>query len=240
MPTIALYGAKSGSGRTTTTAAITLGMLMHGCEVTLVELGTGTNPLARWCAETTQIGDYASELFCCSVETAAELNALKHKIGIDERHFLIIDTSHEVSMMRTHAFELADMVLMPFVGLLDARRGVAEAKTQLPAKTVMNGLALRSEVDLIKATGTALQTILPSLPSDERLCLFSDASRAFAKSFLSEGCLALDEEGSLEARVSELAGDVRGSACGYQRGYLPYSAPPALTQDGCKLELAQW
>ena len=48
MPTIALYGAKGGTGRTTTAVAIAHGMLARGMHVTMVETDTNDDPLARW------------------------------------------------------------------------------------------------------------------------------------------------------------------------------------------------
>lgn len=240
MPTITLYGSKGGSGRTTSATAIAQGLLTQGCEVTLVELGSDPRSLERWFAEVSEIGDRAPELHYRDCARVADLDALKREIGMDDGRFIIIDTADAPSVLRSHAFEMADLVLMPFVGLLDARHGIACAKSQLPPDSVMYGLALRSEPDLIAAAEAYMPMITVGLPTDERFNLFSNAARELARIILTAGYDELGAHDSLCTNLSELTADIRGSACGHLHGYLPYSVPPALTQDNCALALPQW
>lgn len=107
MPIITLYGAKGGTGRTTTTTAIALGMLARGMHVMLVETDTSDDPLARWWAGFDNPGFNAGDLDYRRCTTPADIDLLLRIAPSDDRQAIIFDTSPRVSAVRSYALELA-------------------------------------------------------------------------------------------------------------------------------------
>ncbi|MEP3638956.1 MAG: hypothetical protein ABJN14_17020 [Paracoccaceae bacterium] len=181
MPTIALYGAKGGTGRTTAAAAIAQGMLARGMYVTLVETDTGDDPLARWWAAFENPSYNEGDLDYRRCTTPAEIDLLLRIAPSDDRHAIIFDTSPRISAVRSYAFERAHLVLMPFTGSLDADIGIAKATSQLPASTTLKALPVRAPTDLSIQVSEWMPVLESALPDDERLVLFSEASNRLLK-----------------------------------------------------------
>lgn len=176
MPIITLYGAKGGTGRTTAATAIALGMLARGMHVMLVETDAGDDPLARWRAGFDNPGFNDGKLDYRRCMTPDDIDLLLRSAPSDDRQAIIFDTSHRVSAARSHAFELAHLVLMPFTGFLDAEVGIAKAASQLPASSTLKALPVRAPADLSTQVADWMPVLESALPDDERLILFSEAA----------------------------------------------------------------
>jgi len=146
MPILTLYGAKGGTGRTTAAAAIARGLLAGGYRVVMVETFVDPcAPLDHWSSEfdPAAIGPHG-ELNYAQCTSPAGIDAVLKEISPDERTVIIFDTSPVVSAARAYAFELADRVVMPFTGYLDAEVGIAKAAAQLGRSVDLVGLPVRA------------------------------------------------------------------------------------------------
>jgi len=186
MPIITLYGAKGGTGRTTVAAAVARGMLARGMDVTLVETAMEDDPLARWVAEINDTEPPSGDLIFRDCFAPGDIDMLMRYAAPDDRHAIIFDTTPFVSAVRTYAFELADLVIMPFSGYLDADIGIARASGHLPRTTNLCALAVRAPDHVAERVKDWMPVLKSALPDDERLILHSDASRGLTQA-LSDG-----------------------------------------------------
>lgn len=204
MPTISLYGAKGGTGRTTTAAALARGTIKLGRYVTLIETDDTDDPLARWFSEfdrsTLGVGDLAYR----SCTSPGEIDMALRYAPPDDRHVTIFDTSPQVSAAKTYAFELADLVLMPFTGFLDAYAGIAEASSQIPARADLKALPVRAPNWLSQEVASWMPVISPALPDDERLVLFSEAEQTLSQEMSAADCSTYEHKDTLANRLIKL------------------------------------
>lgn len=186
MPIITLYGAKSGTGRTMAAAAIARGMLARGMDVTLVETAIEGDPLARWVTEINDAEPPSGDLICWDCSMPGDIDMLMRDAAPGDRHAIIFDATPYVSAVRTYAFEVADLVIMPFTSSLDADIGIANAWAHLPRSTNLCALPIRAPDHVAERVREWMPLLKSALPDDERLILHSEASRGLTQA-LSDG-----------------------------------------------------
>lgn len=204
MPITALYGAKTGTGRSSVAAAIARGMIARGMYVTLVETGRGDDPLARWCAAFDRSLLGAGDLQYWSCVTPGEIDARMRDTPPDDRHAIIFDISVQVSAARTYAFERADLVVMPFIKAKDAEVGIAQAARELPVASDLRALAVGAPGSLSKQVAKWMPLLDCALPLDDRLVLFSQASKDLTAEMVAADYAMYDEMRTLPERLFNL------------------------------------
>lgn len=235
MPIITLYGAKGGTGRTTTAAALARGMIKLGKWVMLIETDDADDPLARWFSAFDRSTLGVGDMYYQSCTSPDEIDKTLRAAPSDDRHVMIIDTSPRISAGRTRAFECADLVLMPFSGFLDADIGIANASSQLPAATYLRALPVQAPDGVSKQVAKWIPVVKPSLPRDDRLILFSDKERTLDREMAAADCSGYEDLDTLANRLIELG----ISAC----PFVPMAGLPrirrkparALTVDNARL-----
>lgn len=235
MPIITLYGAKGGTGRTTTAAALARGLSKLGRHVTLVGTDDAEDPLARWWKTFDRSLLSVGNLDYRSASSPDEIDMAIRFAPPSDQHVTILDTSHQVSAARCYAFELADLVLMPFTGFLDASIGISKASSLLPASAHLMALPIGDLEDLSRHVAKWMPVVKPSLPRDDRLILFSDMERTLDREMAAADCSGYEDLDTLANRLIELG----ISAC----PFVPMAGLPrikrnparALTDDNARL-----
>lgn len=184
MPLITFYGCKGGTGRTTAAASLALGFLAEGLDVSLVETDPSDRDLSDWAELVAEHGDPEWDLRVWPCWTAEDLFDLKRHVGTDPTRVAIIDTTKLVSGVRSVALEMANLVVMPFTSFIDAEIRVRLAAKQIPRDQRMIGLSIGADDDLCARVSEWMPVLSHSLPMDERLNLFSEASEEFVYSFI--------------------------------------------------------
>jgi len=238
MPIITLYGAKGGTGRTTTAASLARGMSKLGRYVTLVETDDANDPLARWRNAFDQSLLTVGSLDYRSASTPDEIDlAMRYALPTDQ-HVTIFDTSHQISAARSYAFELADLVLMPFTGFLDASIGISKASSQLSKSKHLMALPVGELEELSHQVAKWIPLVKPALPRDDRLILFSDEERTLDREMADADCTRYEDADTLANCLIELG----INACPFvpMAGLPPIKRQPApaLRTDTANLEVS--
>ena len=231
MPIITLYGSKGGTGRTTAAAMLAQGLLSHGANVTLVETVTDAepHPLKRWCIDMAALSPRGDQLSYMSGPNSAAFSSLADGIRTNERNFAIIDTGRYDTAARTAAFAIADLIIMPFTGFLDAKCGIDNAAIYLPEKHDIVGLAMHANRELSTKVRACLPVLGTSLPNAPEFSLFSKAANALTISMLSEAHDPYAGADDLSSRLFELATEVRSRAGANMQGLIKRPAPAAFS-----------
>ena len=231
MPIIALYGTKGGTGRTTAAAMLAQGLLSHGANVTLVETVADAEPrpLRRWSTDVTTLSDRGNQLSYAACLSSTAFTPLADSIGTDEHNFAIIDTERYDTKIRAAAFAIADLIIMPFTGFLDAKCGVKDAATCLPAGKDIVGFAMNADRELCARIHVSMPVLGTSLPNAPEFSLFSEAAKALTTTMLSKAHDPYAGADDLSLRLFELATEVRSRAGANMQGLIKRPAPAACS-----------
>lgn len=148
MPIITLYGAKGGTGRTTSAATLALGFLQTGKTVTIIDATDGEPWLASWGQKTLSGRIPDDRLTISTINDPCELARAFQDAALDPDQVFIIDTAKHVSAARSIALELANLVIVPFRYFLDAEMAIQLASSQIPRSQHMIGLSLSGQSEL--------------------------------------------------------------------------------------------
>lgn len=125
MHTITFYGPKGGSGRTVATMALASGFLAHGKRVAVMDCsnlaGIKEAPLRQWSGQmrACAVNPPQLQLIACRTEDQVEDRAAEAQMqGFD---ILLIDTTAQINDAQLAALGLADLVIAPANGPLEAR-----------------------------------------------------------------------------------------------------------------------
>lgn len=125
MHTITFYAPKGGSGRTVATMALASGFLGQGKRVAVMDCsnvaGNKDAPLSQWSGQMRACGINPPQLqvIACRTEDEVEDRAAEAQMqGID---ILLIDLTAQINAAQLAALGLADLVIAPANGPLEAR-----------------------------------------------------------------------------------------------------------------------
>jgi len=231
MPIITLYGSKGGSGRTTAAAMIAQGLVAHGINVTLVETTQhgSPQPLKRWFEEAKhkELGD---QLQYAHASTPEGIDTLFHSILDDEQNFIAVDTGCKDTEVRRWAFSVADAVVMPFTGRLEAARGIDQLQSHIAEGKTVFALDMFGDAELAKSVRRSLPVFDTALSREEHFRLFSEPARRLTTELLSEDQDPYGIQEGPVAQLFDLATDVRGAVihhryCGQKRNPAPAFSP---------------
>lgn len=212
MPIITLYGAKGGSGRTTAAALIAQGLVAHGINVTLVETTQhgSPQPLKQWFGEAVhnELGD---QLQYAHAETPEGIDTLFSSIIDDEQNFIIVDTGCKDAKIRKWALSVADAIVMPFTGRLEAARGIDQLSSYVPTRKTVFALDMLGDPELSNSVRRSLPVFDTKLAREEHFSLFTDPARRLAAELLSEDQDPYGVKEGPIAQLFDLATDARGA-----------------------------
>ena len=208
MPIITLYGNKGGTGRTTISAALTVGLLADGCDVTMVDTNPRLRTLEDWGEDF--LGSGVANCRVGVGTDASALTALAEHISDDPNRFIVIDTPRERTDLRQMALEVADIILVPFGTCLDADVLVRHVVSDVPQDKHLIGLPTRDDDKVVALMKNWIRVLAAPLTQDIRLMLFSGNCDVFFEHILAGGSEADDKRMSgLEAALRSLVKDVK-------------------------------
>lgn len=126
MRTITIFSNKGGSGRTVVTMALAAGFLAQGMRVAVMDcsdlVGCNATPLRAWTEQIANTGVRQSQLRlieCWSRENVEDGAAASRTDGYE---ILLIDTSARILEPQIAALNMADLIVAPAIGPLEAKR----------------------------------------------------------------------------------------------------------------------
>lgn len=210
MPIITLYGSKGGTGRTTAAAALAVGLLAEGFDVTLVD----TNPEYRWFKTWGErlVGSGVENCRVGDADHILHLAALERELDGDPNRFAIIDTPRDATDLRLMALAIADTVITPFGSYMDADRLVSQAAFDIPDDRHLVGLAINHGAEISNLVANWMYLFGEALPFDPRLDVLSPQFDAFAHDMLASDVEPEAERDDLKRSVRSLAFEARTHA----------------------------
>lgn len=158
MQTITLFSNKGGSGRTVSTMALASGFLAQGKRVGVMDCsdlaGCEASPLRAWLQQMVSCELHRHQLKLIECETREEVEdgaAAAHAQGID---VLLVDTSARIYEPQLVAFEMADLIVAPAIGPLEAKRITHGIGKFFDASEQLYGLVIGSQNRLPQAAKT--------------------------------------------------------------------------------------
>ncbi len=158
MQTITLFSNKGGSGRTVSTMALASGFLAQGKRVGVMDCsdlaGCEASPLRAWLQQMVSCELHRQQLKLIECETREEVEdgaAAAHAQGID---ILLVDTSARIYEPQLVAFEMADLIIAPAIGPLEAKRITHGIGKFFDAPEQLYGLVIGSQNRLPQAAKT--------------------------------------------------------------------------------------
>lgn len=158
MQTITLFANKGGSGRTVSTMALASGFLAQGLRVTVMDCsdlaGCEASPLRAWREQmaTCKLRRAQLDLVECQGQEEVEDNvAAAETQGID---VLLVDTSARILEPQLVALDMADLIIAPAIGPLEAKRISGSVAKYLDAPKQLYGLVIGSHKGLPQAAKT--------------------------------------------------------------------------------------
>jgi len=238
MPIITLYGCKGGTRRTATSAAVTLGLLADGFEVTLVDINKEFRPFLDWADQLAVLGspDWKSQVW--PVSEMEDLAELERRLCADPNHVAIIDTPRDVSGLRSQALDIADVVVMPFASYLDANIGVQRAFEQIPRAQQLVGVTIGSGLVISDSVAEWMPVLPQQLPTDERLNLMSAEADDFIREMGRYNASEISLSHTLNNTVCTLAREITNYAKDIDLGAI--ETAPALCSFRPELKRSNW
>lgn len=229
MPIITLYGSKGGTCRTTSAAALTIGLLAEGCDVTMLD----TNSELRWFETWGKHleGSGVERCRIAQVEHINQMNALYDEVREDPNRFLVIDTGRDQTELRLLAIAAADIVIAPFGSFMDADHIVRGAYSHMAQDKHLVGLAVCHGEEVGDLVANWMHLLSGTLPADERLDLGSARSNAFVDAILTEGPKQHFKPRGLSKTLRAIASEVK------QRAQIVVETPDAFAPAQALLHL---
>ncbi|AUQ63193.1 hypothetical protein [Phaeobacter inhibens] len=148
MKTITLFANKGGSGRTVSTMALASGFLTQGRRVSVMDCsdlaGCEASPLRAWREQmaTCKFHRGQLDLVECQGREEVEDNAAAAKAqGIE---VLLVDTSARIFEPQLVALDMADLIIAPAIGPLEAKRISDSVAKYLDTPKQLYGLVIGS------------------------------------------------------------------------------------------------
>lgn len=158
MRTITFFANKGGSGRTVSTMALASGFLAQGRQVTVMDCsdlaGCEASPLRAWREQmaTCKLRRAQLDLVECQRQEEVEDNvAAAEAQGID---VLLVDTSARIFEPQLVALDMADLIIAPAIGPLEAKRISGSVAKYLDTTKQLYGLVIGSHNRLPLAAKT--------------------------------------------------------------------------------------
>ncbi|ATF19460.1 hypothetical protein [Phaeobacter gallaeciensis] len=154
MKTVTIFANKGGSGRTVSTMALASGFLAQGRRVTVMDCsdlaGCEASPLRAW---REQMATRAQlDLVECQGQEEVEDNAAAAEAqGID---VLLVDTSARIYEPQLVALDMADLIIAPAIGSLEAKRITHGIGKFFDTPEQLYGLVIGGQNRLPQATKT--------------------------------------------------------------------------------------
>lgn len=202
MPIIKLYGCKGGTGRTTSAATLALGLMAEDYDVIVADTIHDDPEFENWAKHMQRVAGPAWTGDVINLENVLQLLELKRSLGDDPIRYVVIDTSRYPSDLRLLAFELSDLIVMPFGSYLHASIGIERAAEEIPKGKQLVGLPFGPCQEISPLVEEWMPLLSKTLPQDEHLRLFSEPSNAFVLKTLTTNSPAIDGlEGTLRFLV---------------------------------------
>ena len=235
MPIITLYGTKGGSCRTTGTTIMALGLALAGKSVTLVSTDGDMDVFDDWVRTALEHGDPDWDLQTFSLLGPGDGDRLKRHLDADPDHFAIIDTARFVSPARSYALACADLVVMPFLGFLEARSGVESAAAQIPQGQQLVAVSGSGDEQTIREVARWMPLMQAPYPLDERLIPYSIDMPEFLATLTGAPNLPVDTY-RLRLAVEEFAQEAAGVALAKSENPQESYFVPALRTSGVEFK----
>lgn len=158
MQTITFFANKGGSGRTVSAMALASGFLAQGRQAAVMDCsdlaGCKASPLRAWRQQMATCDFHRQQLDLIECQTRAEVedcSAAAQSRGVD---VLLIDTSARIYEPQLVALDMADLIIAPAIGPLEAKRIADGIGEYLEAPEKLYGLVIDSQNRLTQATKT--------------------------------------------------------------------------------------
>lgn len=158
MQTITFFANKGGSGRTVSIMAFASGFLAQGKRVGVMDCsdlaGCDASPLRAWLQQMVRSELHREQLKLIECETREEVEdgaAAAHAQGID---VLLVDTSARIFEPQLVALDMADLIIAPAIGPLEAKRISNSVVKYLDTPKQLYGLVIGSQNRLPQAAKT--------------------------------------------------------------------------------------
>lgn len=202
MPIITLYGSKGGTGRTTSAAPLSLGLMAESYDVFIADTDKDDPEFENWAKHMERVAGPAWRGNVSDVKNVLQLMNLKQSLGNDPTKYVVIDTSRYSSDLRLMAFELSDLIVMPFGSFLDAQAGIERAAKEIPEGKQLVGLLFGPGREISPLVAKWMSLLSRTLPQDQRLRLRTKQSDRFVQKTLKTTSPAIDGlEGTLRFLV---------------------------------------
>lgn len=209
MPTITLYGCKGGTGRTTAAAALSLGLMAESFDVVILDTDRDELVFENWAKHMADIAGSVWTGRVAPVQNVLELLAQKKGSETNPVEYTVIDTSRYPSDLRLMAFELSDLIVMPFGSFLDAKIGIERAAEAIPKGKRLVGLSHGPGTEILHLVREWMPLLSRTLPQDQRLQPFSKASDHFVRKTLNTKSPAIRGlEGTLRFLIRDISSEM--------------------------------
>lgn len=158
MRTITIFANKGGSGRTVSAMALASGFLAQGRRVAVMDCsdlsGCKASPLSSWLRQMVRCEFRRQQLDLIECQTCDEVkdnSAAAEAYGID---VLLVDTSARIYEPQLVALDMADLIIAPAIGPLEARRISDGIGQYLDAPEQLYGLVIGNQNRLPQAAKT--------------------------------------------------------------------------------------